>query len=332
MLWRSSAITERQFLTGVWGLHTFHRRDDSRTLCIPYFTFHHMDTSQPLACRPHPLSKDFEFLTLSISIKYPHVTIVVLNRPRKRNAINAPMWKEIGQVFNILGRGDACRSILLMAQGNVFCAGIDVTDPTFWPSTEDNNDVAHVGLAFLPKLQQMQACFTAIESCPVPVVAAMHGACIGAGLDLICCADVRLCSPETNFSVREVKLGLTADVGVLQRLPKLASNQSLVSELCLTARDFDANCALNLGLVSRISDAVLADGLTLCGQISQHSPVAVQGTKRALLFARDHTVAQGLEQVGMYNMLALQGDDLMTAWKASKQQRPDFADIPMSKL
>jgi delta(3,5)-delta(2,4)-dienoyl-CoA isomerase len=290
---------------------------------------------------PHPLDNDYQYIQLRISKQYPSVTIVALHRPKKRNAMNATMWKEMGHVFSVLGRtGDGCRCVLLTGTGSCFSAGIDVTDPTFLmtPSSTESVNVAHTGLTFLPKLRQMQACFTALETCPVPVVAAIHGYCMGAGIDLISCADIRLCHANTVFGVAEVVLGLAADVGTLQRWPKITGNQSLVRELCLTGRNFDAATAESLGLVSSIvnenENVVMTALHTVCAKIVPHSPVAVQGTKEALLYARDHSVADGLEQVAAYNALALQSDDLVAAWTArATKTKPSFADLPaFSKL
>ena len=171
--------------------------------------------------KEHPLSSQFEFLTLTIPVKCPHVTVVSMNRPLKRNAINAKMWREIGNCFERLGTlGDGCRCILLTGSGKAFCAGIDVSDPSLFPQTTstpeeiggagDVEDVAHRGLAFLPKILEMQRCFTAVETCPIPVIAAIHGSCIGAGVDLACCCDVRICSSNSIFSIREVRVGLAA--------------------------------------------------------------------------------------------------------------------------
>lgn len=224
---------------------------------------------------------------------------------------------------------DAC--ILLVGSGASFSAGIDVTDPSLIPSN-DGVDVAHIGIAFSPLIRDMQACFTALEKCPLPVVAAVHGNCIGAGVDLICAADVRWCTDDTTFSVREVKLGLAADVGTLQRLPKIVGNQSWIRDVCLSGRDFDASEALQMGLVSRrVSDraALLDHAANLCTEIASHSPVAVQGTKLGLLYARDHSVADSLEQILSYNALALQSQDLQNAWMArSSKTARKFTNIP----
>ena len=154
------------------------------------------------------------------------------------------MWQEIGFAFRQIGTiGDGCRCILLIGSGKGFCGGIDISDRRFFAGIESNagddkssssGDVARRSLAFRSQILDMQSVFTAVEECPVPVVAAIHGACIGAGIDLVCCADVRVCSPDAIFSVREVRLGLAADVGTLQRFPKIVGFGSRVRELCLT--------------------------------------------------------------------------------------------------
>jgi Delta3,5-Delta2,4-dienoyl-CoA isomerase len=277
---------------------------------------------------PHSINDHYEFIEISICPDAAHVAIVRLDRPRKRNALNATMWSEIGRVFREIGSlGDGCRCILLSGNGSAFCSGIDVNDPSLFQFPHHN--VAHSGIAFLAKLKDMQDCFTALELCSVPVVAAIHGCCIGGGIDLMCAAGVRLCHPDTVFSVREVALGLAAAVGTLQRLPKIAGNSSLVNELCLTGREFSAEEALQMGMVSRVTENVFIDALALCSIISCHSPVAVHGTKKALLYARDHSVADGLDQIGAFNSLALQGQDVQKGFTAlTRKQKPTYSNIP----
>ena len=273
-----------------------------------------------------------KYRNISVTWIGEHVVQVALNRPHKLNAVDRVMWNEIGDVFSSLGSmGDGCRCILLVGSGSSFSAGIDVTDPSLMPSNE-GDDVAHKGIAFAPLIRDMQACFTALEKCPVPVIAAVHGNCIGAGVDLICAADVRWCTDDTIFSVREVQLGLAADVGTLQRLPKIVGNQSWVRDVCLTGRNIRAPEALQMGLVSRLVPdraALFEEAATFCAEIASHSPVAVQGTKLGLIYARDHSVADSLEQILSYNALALQSHDLQNAWMArSSKSAPTFTNIP----
>ena len=225
--------------------------------------------------------------------------------------------------------------MVLVGDGPVFCAGIDLKDPTFGSALAGNTDPARAGLAFQSQLAEMQDAFTALEACPVPVIAAVHGPCLGAGVDLVSAADIRLASSEATFSVREVVLGLAADVGTLQRLPKIVGNESWVREVCLTGRVFDADEALRVGLVSRVSPRVVDDALRLAHTISQHSPVAVVGTKRALLYARDHSVGDGLAQISQYSALALQSPDfkILQGRKAKGSTKPEYANLhPQARL
>mmetsp|Transcript_32374 Transcript_32374/g.49523 ORF Transcript_32374/g.49523 Transcript_32374/m.49523 type:complete len:212 (-) Transcript_32374:132-767(-) len=192
---------------------------------------------------------------------------------------------------------------------------------------------------FFPKIRELQACLTAVEECPLPVVAAISGACIGAGIDLSCCADVRICSASTRFSVREVRVGLAADVGTLQRLPKIVGHGSRVRELCMTGEDFGAQEAERIGFVSRVvvcgddPNELYREALNVCNKIAANSPVAVAGTKLSLNYSRDHSVADGLHHVATHNALALMTDDLELSFLARSGQSPEFVEmLPHSKL
>jgi Delta3,5-Delta2,4-dienoyl-CoA isomerase len=312
-----------------------------------------------LSVRPHPFLNEYKSLNVLVwngdsngegpssdkvaencdRVDDNAVVIVALHRPLKHNAIHSAMWREIGHVFSQIGRiGDDCRAVMLVGNGPSFCAGIDVTDTSFalpqFQMSDDNpkdDDVARRGIAWRMKLQQMQGCFTALETCPVPIVAVLHGVCFGAGIDLACCADIRLGANDTMFSVKEVALGLAADVGTLQRFPKQVGNDSLAREVCLTGRTFTVEEAVSVGWISRAYPLpqLVPAALQLCREMSLHSPLAVQGTKAALVYARDHSVADSLEQVAWYNALALQGPDATRAWSVRKtKRRPHFARIP----
>lgn len=293
-----------------------------------------MQTSPPASSsspppESHPLDAKFTYLSISHHPSLPFVTIVTLNRPEKRNAINAQMWREIGEAFGTLGTtGDGCRCALLTGSGRAFCGGIDVSDERFFAGLVVDDalpDAARASLAFAPQVARMQAAFTALERCPVPVVAAIHGACLGAGVDLACCADVRVCGPDATFGVREVRLGLAADVGTLQRLPKLVGCGSRVRELCLTGDNFGADDALNMGFVSHVSgasgasheDDLMTVASDICRRISRNGPVAVAVTKASLNYSRDHTVADGLQHIALQNSSALMSEDLAKAFAIS---------------
>jgi len=279
--------------------------------------------------RQHPLALKFTSLIVEYHDRLPHVTTVMLNRPKKRNAINAQMWKEIGEAFRDVGSiGDGCRCVLLKGSGKGFCGGIDVTDQNFFAelSPSENNDdkssqdAARKSLAFRSQVLQMQDAFTALEECPVPVVVAIHGACVGAGVDLACCADIRVCSKNAVFGVREVHLGLAADVGTLQRFPKIVGFSSRVKELCFTGDDFDAEDACKIGFVSRVSETeedLQKNADEICNKITQHSPVAVSVTKISLNYSRDHSVDEGLKHIALQNSSALMSEDVMKSFMMS---------------
>jgi enoyl-CoA hydratase/carnithine racemase len=231
-----------------------------------------------------------------------------------------------------------------MGEGPSFCAGIDISDPSFglqpYNQQEHENgtskpDIARQYLSFRPKILEMQSCLTAMEECPVPVVAAIHGACIGGGVDISCCADIRLCAPNAIFSVRETRLGLAADVGTLQRLPKICGHGSRIRELCLTGEDFDAMEAARLGFVSRICPDLMGAAMNVCERIARNSPVAVHGTKYSLNYSRDHSVKEGLDHIASYNAAALMTNDLMASAAAlSNQSTSGLFDpmLPYSRL
>jgi Enoyl-CoA hydratase/carnithine racemase len=255
------------------------------------------------------------------------------------------MWKEIGKAFRMLGTtGDGCRCILLMGEGKSFCAGIDISDQNFGllqsnsdEKQQEPSDVARKYLSFRPKILEMQSCLTAIEECPVPVVAAIHGACIGGGVDLSCCADIRLCSPDAIFSIRETRLGLAADVGTLQRLPRICGHGSRIRELCFTGEDFDALEAARLGFISRVCPDLMASAMQVCERIARNSPVAVASTKFSLHYSRDHSVREGLEHIACHNAAALMTNDLMASAIASSSKESNsnglfYPMLPYSRL
>lgn len=275
----------------------------------------------------HPLDDSFSHLSITYHPSQQYVTHVRLDRPLKRNAINAQTWREIGDAFRQLGTiGDGTRCILLSGSGKGFCGGIDISDSKFFagisPEEEEESsiDMARKALAFKPQILQMQEAFTAVEECPVPVVAAIHGACIGAGIDLVCCADVRICSPNSVFSIREARLGLAADVGTLQRLPKVVGFSSLIRQLCFTGEDFSADDALKIGFVSRISSSenqLIEEANEIISKIVANSPVAVSVTKASLNYSRDHTVREGLDHIATMNSSALMSEDLVKSFMIS---------------
>jgi Delta3,5-Delta2,4-dienoyl-CoA isomerase len=262
-----------------------------------------------------------------------YITIVALNNPMKHNAINSTMWYEIGHVFYELNVRQDCRVIILLGIGKSFCSGIDITDRNFvsFPKPSNYNtspDVARIASSLLlPKIKTMQECFTQLEQCTIPIIGIVHGYCFGAGIDLLCCTDIRICCTNTStiFAVKEVYMGFAPDVGTLQRLPKIChNNQSHIHELCYTGRNFSYDEAMDIGLVSHryctptLDECIKKAILEICVPIVLHSPIAIQNTKVSLLYSRDHTIQDGLNHIAVMNSYALQSNDVSMAF--DKQQ------------
>ena len=235
------------------------------------------------------------------------------------------------------------------------CSGIDITDNIFFSginnNSDDDIDIARRGIIGQYNIiKDMQQCFTNVEECPIPVISIIHGICYGAGIDLVCCTDIRYCTNDVKFSIKEVQIGLAADIGTLQRLPKITGNSSLIKEYCYTGQIFNKTIAERMGLISssnNISGSTTKEQLiniilnTTCKQIISNSPMAIIGTKKSLLYSRDHTVLEGLDHIATYNSLALMTDDIPIAIEAavtkSKNKKknkdnnntiPSFQDIP----
>ncbi|KAF7218697.1 delta(3,5)-Delta(2,4)-dienoyl-CoA isomerase, mitochondrial [Nothobranchius furzeri] len=274
------------------------------------------------------------YTTLAISRPVESLTHVELHRPEKRNAMNKAFWSEMVDCFNEIADDQDCRVVVMSGAGRMFTAGLDLMDMANDILQPKGDDVARISWNLRKTITKYQETFSVIEKCPKPVVVAVHGACIGGGVDLITACDIRLCTQDAWFQVKEVDIGLAADVGTLQRLPKVIGSRSLVNELALTARKMFADEAKSSGLVSRVfadKEAMMAGALEMAGQIACRSPVAVQGTKKNLLYSRDHSVAEGLNYMATWNMSMLQTEDVMKSAQAAMEKKSPKA-VVFSKL
>jgi len=256
------------------------------------------------------------------------VAHVALARPDKFNAMDQAMFEAIGDAFRSLGADPSVRAILLSAEGRHFTAGLDLQyAASQFPPTDDPGRAAEKRLRHVRWLQD---CFTAAEEARPPVIAAVHGGCIGAGVDLVTACDIRIASGDAFFQVAEVDVAITADLGTLQRLTHLIP-EGVVRELAYTGRRMPADEALRLGLVNRVEpdrDALIAAGLDLARAIAAKSPLAVAGAKMSLNYSRGRTVEEGLRHVALWNAGALVSADLTAAIEARLLKKvPDFGDL-----
>lgn len=254
------------------------------------------------------------------------VATLVLDRPEKRNALGPAFWADLPRCMAWLDEQDDVRAVVLAAAGPHFSVGLDLS--AFGGiggggSGADHGTVAQ-NRALYESVRTMQASVSSIVRCRKPVVAAVHGYCIGGGVDLITACDVRLASEDAIFSVRETKIAIVADLGSLQRLPRIVG-EGHAAELALTGKDIDAARAARIGLVNDVVDGG-ADGVRkaatqLATEIAANSPLAVQGTKAVLAANDGRTVDEGLEYVAWWNSLYLRSDDLTEAMTAFFEKR-----------
>lgn len=252
-----------------------------------------------------------------------HVAHVQINRPEKINAMNGAFWSEIIDIFQRLDDDDSVRVVVLSGAGKHFSAGIDLALLASIAS-ELGPDVGRNARLLRRKIQQMQASFTAVDRCRKPVLAAVQGYCIGGAIDLIAACDMRYAATDAQFSIKEIDMGMAADVGTLQRLPRIIGD-GLLRELAYTGRTVEAGEAQAIGLVNRLFDSheALLDGVfAIARQIAAKSPIAITGTKQMISYMRDHRVDDGLDYIATWNAAMLQSNDLRVALAASMSKQP----------
>ncbi|CEF71251.1 Delta(3,5)-Delta(2,4)-dienoyl-CoA isomerase, mitochondrial [Strongyloides ratti] len=262
------------------------------------------------------------------------VTHVQLNRPKKFNALNIKLWKEIGDAFKMLTEDENTRVIVLSGNGKNFCAGIDLYDSQklFNNPEMDDLDNARKSRKIRNTILELQSYFNVIEECLKPVIVVVHGLCIGAGVDMITACDIRFATTDAIFSVKEVDIGMAADVGTLNRLPKIVGNEGWIKEISFTGKNFTSDEGYKNGLIGHIyedKETCLNKAIQLAQIIGEKSPVAVQGTKAILNYARDHTVKESLDYVANWNSSQLITNDLIESVGAfiTKSGKPKYSKL-----
>jgi enoyl-CoA hydratase len=257
------------------------------------------------------------------------VATITLNRPDKANAMNRPMWDELRAAMQHVDETPAIRVAILAATGKLFTAGIDLALLDELRASVANGCAGRAREQLRRDILDLQATISAVERCRKPVIAAIHGACIGGGVDLVTACDMRYCCDGAWFAIREIDVGLTADVGTLQRLPRLVG-EGMARELAYTGRTVQGREAAAIRLVNQCFDdpgALRAGVAALAESLAAKSPLALRGTKEMITYARDHTVADALDHVATWNAAMLVSDDLAEALLAGREKRaPRFAD------
>jgi len=253
------------------------------------------------------------------------VAFLWLNRPDKRNAMSADMWEDIPAAMAELDADDSVRVVILAGRGPAFTVGIDIA--LLGTMQPGGSSQAAANMRLYQLIRRMQRTASCLADSPKPVIAAVHGYCLGAGMDLITACDIRLASTDAVFSVRETRMGLVADVGTLQRLPAIVG-AGHTAELALTGADIGPDEALRIGLVNRLTpdqESLLATATNLARQIAANAPLVTRGVKQVLAANDGRTVEQSLDFVAQWNASYLMSNDLMEAVAAFMEKRdPEF--------
>lgn len=264
---------------------------------------------------------------IDVADKVAHVR---MSRPDEYNSMVREFWMELPQIVGELDdRGDV-RAMVLSSTGKHFTAGMDLSVFTGDALGGDDAEIGRTRAKLRQTALMLQETFTALEKARFPVLAAVQGGCIGGGVDLVTAADMRYASADAYFVIQEINIGMTADVGTLQRLPKLVPD-GVARELAFTGRRMPAERAAQVGLVNEVfaTHEDLVDGvLAIAAEIASKSPLAIWGTKQMLTYTRDHSVADGLEYIATWQTGMFQPADMMEAFSAKAEKRdPDFPDL-----
>jgi enoyl-CoA hydratase len=227
-----------------------------------------------------------------------HVAHLVLNRPQTLNTMHPTFWRELDEVLTALHREGQARALVISSTGKHFSAGMALE--TFGGDIGMDDATPEGRAAIFDLLTDMQSTFTKLETLRIPVIAAIHGGCIGGAVDMVTACCIRYATADAFFSIQEINIGMVADVGTLQRLPKLVP-LGVVKELAYTGRRLSAQRALGYGLVNEVFDtqeAMVAAALQCAAEIAAKSPVAIWGTKQVIHYTRDHSVDDSLKQMG----------------------------------
>ncbi len=283
----------------------------------------------------------YECFDISVTDKVAHLKMI---RPGKHNSMVPSFWRDLPEIVDNLSAEGAVRALVISAEGKHFCSGMDISVFTSG-NGEDSSDGSTPLITkgnfrsrrnerFRSTAIKLQDTFNCLERARMPVLCAIQGACVGGGIDMVSAADMRYVDQSAFFSIAEINIGMTADVGTLQRMPKLVP-EGLVRELAFTGRRWTAEEAMSAGFVNRVfpdHESLVEGVLEVAAEIADKSPMAVWGTKRAMNFTRDHSVADGLEFIANWNAAMFDTDDMAEAFAAQMEKRSgDYPDLhPLS--
>ena len=267
------------------------------------------------------------------------VAHIVLNRPDKRNSMIHEFWDELPTIVQSIDQNSTARVIVLSSTGPHFTSGLDTS--IFGSSVESSDNPEDVekskrqrSAKLYDTIKHMQKSFTCLEQCRIPVIAAIQGGAIGGGVDLVTACDLRYMTEDGFLSIYEINIGMTADVGTFPRITHLLP-EGIVKELAYTGRRISAQEAKQHGLVNEIytdHEAMLEATMGIALQIATKAPLAVYGSKKIINYSRDHSTADSLDYISLWNASMLQPDEISEAFAAAQEEREgDFVDLPAAR-
>lgn len=273
---------------------------------------------------------------VSTKDRIAHIKLI---RPERRNSMIPEFWDELPKIIEQIETDADARVVVISSTGPHFTSGLDTS--AFGSSIENKDDamppekLARLkGVKLYETVQHMQKTFSCLENCRVPVLAAIQGGAIGGGVDLITACDLRYMTEDGFLTIFEINIGMTADVGTFPRICKLIP-EGVAKELAYTGRRMNAEEAKSLGLVNQIyadQEALLEGVMDIAAQIASKAPLAIYGTKKVINYARDHSTADGLDYIGIWNASMLQHEEIQEAMQAAGEKRAgDFVDLPPIK-
>jgi len=260
--------------------------------------------------------------------KQAGITHVKINRPEKANALHQQCWEEMQAIFEELSDDEATRVIILSGEGKHFTAGIDLSLLMSVQSLQAVSCEGRKREKLRAMIKDLQAPIKAIDHCRKPVIAAIHNACVGAGVDIISACDMRYCTQDAYFSIKEIDMGMVADLGTLQRLPKVIA-PGFAAEMAFTGRKVFGREAEAKGMVNHCyenKEAMMEKVTEIARLIASKSPLSIRGTKEMLQYTRDHSVEEGLNYMAIWNASMLLSNDLLEAFQASIEKRKGHFD------
>lgn len=274
----------------------------------------------------------YECFDVDITDQIAHIT---LKRPEKRNSMIPSFWRDLPVIVRDIDDNSKARVIVISSTGPHFSSGMDLA--TFDPGTgtpdaaEARANRIRRGASFYAGALATQDSFNALEECRVPIIAAVQGGAIGGGLDMVCACDIRYATEDAFFTIFEVNIGMTADVGTFPRLVKLIP-EGIVRELAYSGRRWSAEEAKAAGLVNHVhatQDAMLEAAMGLAQEIASKPPLAVYGCKRMINYSRDHNTADSLDYIAIWNASFMQGEEMQEAMHANREKRSgNYIELP----